>query len=119
MMHSPPYCPLCQSSKVATRNWARKAAGTIGSLAGAASGIAGALRSAQIGATAGLVAGPAGSVVGGFAGAVLGGLAASAIGCELGSSVGQAFDTHVLENYQCKSCGHTFHQGKPSAISSK
>ena len=54
-----PTCPLCQSPRVMSRNWARKAAGAIGCAAGATGGFVGALRGAQIGIASGLMTGPA------------------------------------------------------------
>ena len=104
-MHLLPFLPEPQ---FISRDWGRKTIGVIGAAAGAATGFASVLRGGHLGAALGLVAGPAGSAVGGFAGAILGGLAAGAIGCEMGSSVGQTFDNHVLDNYRCCSCGHTF-----------
>ena len=108
-------CPLCQSPRVVSRNWARKAAGAIGCAAGATGGFVGALRGAQIGIASGLMTGPAGSTVGGIAGAILGGLAGTAVGCEVGTSVGKTIDAHMLDNFKCLECGHAFAHQESSA----
>ncbi|WP_459624110.1 hypothetical protein [Burkholderia sp. 3C] len=61
-------CPRCLSSRIDTRNRARKAGSTIGSVAGATGGMAAALAGAETGAIVGSVAGPIGTVFGGLAG---------------------------------------------------
>ncbi|AIP25008.1 hypothetical protein DR63_1895 [Burkholderia thailandensis E264] len=101
-------CPSCLSSRIDTRNRARKAGSTIGSVAGATGGMAAALAGAETGAVVGSIAGPIGTVFGGLAGAVIAGLVGSAAGCAAGSAVGGAIDDNVLDNYQCLGCGHAF-----------
>ncbi|MFL9867277.1 hypothetical protein PQR67_24135 [Paraburkholderia fungorum] len=101
-------CPRCLSSRIDTRNRARKAGSTIGSVAGATGGMAAAFAGAETGAVVGSIAGPVGTVFGGLAGAVIAGLLGSAAGCAAGSAVGGAIDDNVLDNHQCLSCGHTF-----------
>lgn len=101
-------CPCCLSSRIDTRNVARKAGSTIGSVAGATGGIAAALAGAETGAVVGSIAGPLGTVFGGLAGAVIAGLVGSAAGCAAGSAVGAAIDDNVLDNHLCLSCGHAF-----------
>lgn len=105
---SAPHCPHCRSPRVETLNVARKAGGTIGSVAGATGGMAMALSGAEAGAAVGAIGGPIGSVFGGLAGAVIAGLLGSAAGCAAGSAVGSAIDDAVLDNYRCRSCGHAF-----------
>ncbi|WP_233444920.1 hypothetical protein [Paraburkholderia caribensis] len=102
------HCPNCRSSRIETLNVARKAGGTIGSVAGATSGMAMAFSGAEAGAVVGAVGGPIGSIFGGLAGAVIAGLVGSAAGCAAGSAVGAAIDDNLLENFRCRSCGHSF-----------
>ena len=101
-------CPRCLSSRIDTRNRARKAGSAIGSVAGATGGMAAALAGAETGAIVGSVAGPIGTVFGGLAGAVIAGLVGSAAGCAAGSAVGSAVDDNLLDNYQCLACTHSF-----------
>lgn len=101
-------CPRCLSSRIDTRNLARKAGSTIGSVAGATGGMAAALAGAETGAVVGSIAGPLGTVFGGLAGAIIAGLVGSAAGCAAGSAVGAAIDDNVLDNHLCLSCGHAF-----------
>lgn len=101
-------CPRCLSSRIDTRNLARKAGSTIGSVAGATGGMAAALAGAETGAVVGSIGGPLGTVFGGLAGAVIAGLAGSAAGCVAGSVVGAAIDDNVLDNHLCLVCGHAF-----------
>ncbi|WP_423392007.1 hypothetical protein [Burkholderia sp. LMG 21824] len=101
-------CPRCLSSRIDTRNRARKAGSTIGSVAGATGGMAAALAGAETGAVVGSIAGPIGTVFGGLAGAVIAGLVGSAAGCAAGSAVGGAIDDNVLDNHHCLACGHAF-----------
>ncbi|MFL9951944.1 hypothetical protein PQR65_00875 [Paraburkholderia nemoris] len=101
-------CPHCRSSRIDTRNRARKAGSTIGSVAGATGAMTAALAGAETGAAVGSIAGPIGTVFGGLAGAVIAGLVGSAAGCAAGSAVGAAIDENVLDNHRCLSCGHTF-----------
>ncbi len=101
-------CPRCLSSRIDTRNRARKAGSAIGSVAGATGGMAAALAGAETGAVVGSIAGPLGTVFGGLAGAVIAGLVGSAAGCAAGSAVGSAVDDNLLDNYQCLACTHSF-----------
>ncbi|UEP28012.1 hypothetical protein [Burkholderia sp. B21-007] len=102
------YCPHCHSTRIETLNVARKAGGTIGSVAGATGGMAMALSGAEAGAAVGAIGGPIGSIFGGLAGAVIAGLVGSAAGCAAGSAVGAAIDDNILDNYRCRTCGHAF-----------
>lgn len=101
-------CPRCLSSRIDTRNRARKAGSAIGSVAGATGGMAAALAGAETGAVVGSIAGPIGTVFGGLAGAVIAGLVGSAAGCAAGSAVGSAVDDNLLDNYRCLACTHSF-----------
>lgn len=58
-------CPSCHSARVVMLHRGRKVCGSIGTVAGATSGIAAAAGGARIGMAVGVVAGPAGSVLGG------------------------------------------------------
>ena len=75
-------CPRCLSSRIDTRNHARKAGSTIGSVAGATGGMAAALAGAETGAVVGSIAGPLGTVFGGLAG----GCTAALLPCCIGQS---------------------------------
>lgn len=101
-------CPRCQSSRVETRNRARKTGGAIGTVAGATSAAAMALSGAEMGATVGLIAGPVGAVCGGIAGAIIAGLIGGAGGCVAGSIFGEVVDANVFDNYRCIACDYTF-----------
>lgn len=101
-------CPRCLSSRIDTRNRARKAGSTIGSVAGATGAMAAALAGAETGVAVGSFVGPVGTVFGGLAGAVIAGLVGSAAGCAAGSAVGAAIDDNILDNHVCLTCGHEF-----------
>lgn len=101
-------CPDCGSEHISIKNVAKKAGGAIGAVAGGASGIAGAMSGARIGFMVGAVAGPVGAFAGSLAGAALGGLFGAAVGCEVGATVGGMVDDHLLDNYACITCGHSF-----------
>ncbi|MFV8529740.1 hypothetical protein [Ralstonia pseudosolanacearum] len=107
MNHSPS-CPRCNSTRIATRDYARKAGGAVGAAAGAVGSAAAALGGAEAGAALGMIAGPVGSIFGGLAGGLMGALFGSAAGCAAGSAVGAALDDNVLDNYECQACGHVF-----------
>ncbi|MBP7780177.1 MAG: hypothetical protein KA045_01410 [Burkholderiaceae bacterium] len=105
-------CPLCQSERIETKDYAKKAGGFLGLIGGAASGIASARNGAQIGtvvgATVGFVAGPLGSRLGSLAGAIIGGLVGAAAGAVSGAKLGQTVDDKILDNYRCLACGYCF-----------
>lgn len=101
-------CSNCGSEHIRIRNTAKKAGGAIGAVAGGASGIAGAMNGARLGFIVGTMAGPVGAFAGSLAGAALGGLFGAAVGCEVGATVGGMVDDHLLDNYACISCGHSF-----------
>lgn len=113
-MNSSPSCPRCNSTRITTRDYARKACGAVGAAAGAAGSAAAAMGGAEAGAVLGMVAGPVGSIFGGLAGALVGALFGGAAGCAAGSAVGEQIDTHVLDNYECQECGHTFSKQRSS-----
>jgi hypothetical protein len=66
-MNLPISCPRCNSSRITTRDYARKAGGAVGTVAGAAGSAAAALGGAETGAALGMIAGPVGSIFGGLA----------------------------------------------------
>lgn len=101
-------CPCCQSSRVMTKDYARKACCTIGVIAGAAGGAAGAASGAEIGATAGLIAGPFGALFGGITGAIVGALVGGAIGGGSGAAFGEIIDVKILDNFVCQNCDYRF-----------
>ncbi|WP_420291478.1 hypothetical protein AB9075_02700 [Burkholderia thailandensis] len=103
-----PHCPHCGSSRVDTRDRARKTGRAIGSILGATGGIAVALAGAEAGAIAGIVAGPVGPVFGSVAGAVIATLSGSVTGSTIGSAVGSVLDSKARPRYQCRACGQAF-----------
>ncbi len=107
-----PSCPQCLSSRVVTRDYARKATGIIGAVAGAASSFGASLKGARAGGWAGgrvgSIAGPTGMTLGAITGAILGALAGGAAGCSAGSVLGELIDDKILDNYRCLDCKHTF-----------
>ena len=74
----PIICPNCLSTQIETKDYAKKAAATVGFLGGTASGIASAKNGAEIGSivggSIGFIAGPIGSRVGKWIGALVGGM---------------------------------------------
>lgn len=104
-------CPHCGSSRVATKNYGRKAGSIVGTVAGAAGGYARAVVGSEIGSTLGAVAGPVGMVAGGVAGALLGALLGGAAGCATGAAVGQLVDETLADNYVCMDCHYSFSAG--------
>lgn len=101
-------CPLCRSSQITSRDWARKVAGVIGCAAGAAGGFYGRLPSTQLSLSTGLAFSPSASTLSGVAGAVLSALTGTAIGCEVGTAVGKQIDHSMLNNFECLDCRHAF-----------
>jgi phage tail tape-measure protein len=97
-------CPRCGGTNVDKRNYAKKAGTAAGAVAGVAGTFAGAEGGAAVGAAIGSVIPGFGTVVGGVLGA-LGGLAAGAL---IGSKAGEIVDEHLLDNYKCMDCDHTF-----------
>lgn len=104
----PHQCPLCESTRIVTKDAGKRTGAIIGGTGGALSGAAGAVSGAEIGSTVGVVAGPLGIALGGLAGAILGGLIGGTTGCIAGSKLGEVVDQKVLDNFQCQSCGHSF-----------
>lgn len=105
-MHLP--CPNCNSTRVTTRNRARKTVGLIGTVGGTLGGASGGLSGFEIGTVVGIVAGPPGMVVGGVLGALFGALVAGTAGGLSGAQLGELIDRRILDNYRCLACGHTF-----------
>ena len=102
-------CPKCQSEQVATRNYARKTGGAIGTIAGGIGGLSAAWNGARIGwATAALIMGPPAMPIGGMAGAIIGCFVGALAGGTAGITLGEAIDNNILDNYQCLGCGYTF-----------
>jgi hypothetical protein len=40
----------------------------------------------------------------------------SSIGCEVGSAVGETIDAHVLNDFKCQECGHSFAHSHSSPL---
>ena len=101
-------CPLCKSEHIESLNFAKKAGGSIGTVAGATLGFASTLSGVEVGATAGLVAGPVGAIVGGLLGGLIAAAVGGSAGCAAGVALGGAIDESVLDNYHCLDCDYTF-----------
>ena len=101
-------CPHCQSTRITTRNVAKKAGGLIGTVGGTASGAAGAINGAKFGGIVGVAGGTAGIALGTLAGAIFGALVGGASGGMAGAKLGELVDDRVLDNHQCLDCGHSF-----------
>jgi DNA-directed RNA polymerase subunit RPC12/RpoP len=108
-------CPKCQSERIDSRNYGKKAGSAIGTVAGAISVAAGMMRGAEVGATAGMIFGPVGIPIGTIAGAILGGLIGGTAGGAVGSRLGEFIDKNIFDNYQCLACGHKFGQQHPTS----
>ena len=103
-------CPNCQSNRVVTKDFAKKACGIMGMIGGAASGTTGTLAGAEIGGTVGMIGGPAGITFGSIAGAILGALVGAATGGVAGARLGEVIDEKIMDNYQCLACEYMFSQ---------
>lgn len=108
-------CPKCQSDQIDAKNYAKKAGGTIGTVAGAAFGAVRIVSGAEIGAAIGWVGGPIGATIGGIAGAVIGGLIGGSVGCTAGAKLGEVVDANILDNYYCLACEYNFSK-KPEPV---
>ena len=104
-----PICPKCQSTRVETRNHARKAGGAIGTVAGTTSGVVFALSGTEVG----VPIGPVPPAYGVWAGAVIAGLIGGAAGCATGAVWGEILDEKCLRNYFCHACGYKSSIKKP------
>jgi hypothetical protein len=92
-MNSTPKCPRCGSAGIVTRNYASKAGGVLGIVAGAAAALNDSDNSP-----------PPGNIGGAILVALIGGAA----GCTTGAVMGRAIDEAVLDNNECVSCGQAF-----------
>ena len=109
-------CSKCGSKNIDKRNYAKRATASIGAVtAGFGSYVtvsggatAGGLAGARMGAHAGPVGVAAGTTVGAITGAVLGALASGSTGAVIGAKLGELIDEHVLDNFKCCDCSHTF-----------
>lgn len=97
-------CPKCRSTDIESRDVARRYGGAIGAILGTTSGVASGLAGAEIG----FLGGPIGAMLGGVAGVVIEGIFGGAAGCAAGLRLGAAIDRNVLNNQQCRTCGHAF-----------
>ncbi len=102
------HCPRCHSTAVAPLNFARKAGGTVGTVAGAVGGFAAASAGAETGAVVGAAFGPAGILIGGLTGAVLGSLVGGVAGGTAGITLGHVIDENILDNFRCLHCAFVF-----------
>ena len=101
-------CPRCASTQLIPRQLGRQVGTTTGVVSGGTTGAVGALSGAKAGATVGLVAGPVGASIGTLAGALFGALVGGTAGGVAGARLGDELDAKVLDNIECRSCGHTF-----------
>ncbi|WP_319244028.1 hypothetical protein [uncultured Propionivibrio sp.] len=108
----PMNCPNCLSAQIETKDYAKKAAATVGFLGGTASGIASARNGAEIGSivggSIGCIAGPTGSRVGKWIGALVGGMVGGITGALTGAQLGHVIDERLFDNYHCLACDHHF-----------
>ena len=103
-------CPNCNSTRIDTKDIAKKTCGYIGMVGGAATTTTGALSGAELGGTIGMLAGPAGAAIGVVAGSILGTLCGVATGAAAGAKLGEIIDEKVLDNYHCLACDYEFTQ---------
>ena len=101
-------CPNCHSSRILTRNCAKKAIGLIGTVGGTVGGATSSLSAGSLGMTVGIVAGPPGMVFGGVLGALFGAVVGGTAGGLSGARLGELVDRRILDNYRCLACGHCF-----------
>ncbi len=108
----PIICPKCGSQNIDRRNYGKRTASVIGGAGGAVSGALLALKAAEeaTDGEAGALALISSATLGAIAGAVAGALTGTAAGIAVGSVAGQAVDEHVLDNYKCLECNHTFNE---------
>lgn len=112
-------CPKCHGAHIITKDTAKTYGGIVGTAGGAISGASGALAGANIGSKVGMLGGVAGIAIGTIAGAVFGALLGATTGGIAGSQIGHVFDEHVLNNYECQDCGHSFSRSEDSQASLK
>ncbi len=93
-------CPACGSSRILTRDCAKRCGAAIGATIGALCGFVTVIRSVQTS----LPADPAEIVLGGFTGV----LAGATAGCAAGRALGHQLDVNILKNYRCNACGFCF-----------
>jgi hypothetical protein len=103
-------CPNCHSTRIDTKDIAKKTCGYIGMVSGAATTAPSVVGGAELGGTLGMIAGPAGAAVGIVAGSVLGALFGMATGGAVGAKLGEIIDEKVLDNYHCLACHYEFTQ---------
>lgn len=109
-VEAPPSCPACGSDRIHPHHLARNAVGDVGTVTGAAAGATGALSGAEAGAAIGITAGPAGVAMGALVGAMMGAVIGASAGRAVGRKIGTVVDNHLLDNYECLNCGHTFNK---------
>lgn len=68
----------------------------------------GCISGSEFGIAVGVLAGPPGMVAGGVIGALVGALAGATTGGLAGAQLGDVVDQHILDNYNCLACGHSF-----------
>ena len=112
-------CPKCHGAHIITKDTAKNYGGIVGTAGGAISGASSAWMGANIGSKVGMLGGAPGVAVGTIVGAVLGALLGGTTGGMAGSQIGHVFDEHVLNNYECQDCGHSFSRSEDSQASLK
>ena len=112
-------CPKCHGTHTITKDTAKNYGGIVGTAGGAISGASSAWMGANIGSKVGMLGGAPGVAVGTIVGAVLGALLGGTTGGMAGSQIGHVFDEHVLNNYECQDCGHSFSRTEDSQASLK
>ncbi|MFU1980279.1 hypothetical protein [Bordetella hinzii] len=107
-------CPRCHSAYITERDYARTTGGVIGAVAGAWRAVAAELAGAKTSVAAGTFNSPRVMLLSGLASALMGALLGAAAGSASGAAVGEIIDETVLDNFECKDCGHTFGHKKLS-----
>lgn len=109
-------CPKCKSDSIEKRNYGKRAGtgvgGGGGAAGGAASAVGGAAAGAKAGAAIGAFGGPIDVAAGASIGAIAGALAGGTVGATARSVAGRAVDKHILNNFKCLTCGHTFNEAQ-------
>lgn len=105
-------CPKCSSTNIDRRNYGKRTVSTIAGLSGA---VGGAMLGAKVAeeatdGSAGALGIIASATVGAITGAIAAAMAGATAGLALGATAGEAVDKHILDNFKCLDCNHTFNE---------
>ena len=102
-------CPQCQSDRVRTRNIAKRTCAILGTIAGAIAAALGASQWRRPGPVYQLFPrDDLGKMANRTANTLLSALIGASTGGGTGAKLGEFIDEHILDNYQCQRCKHTF-----------